>query len=378
MSEVAVVVCGGGPAGLAAAGALHRAGIDALVLESGPSVGTSWRARYDGLRLNTPGWMSTLPGFRATRRRYGAWPTRDDWVAYLEDYAVHHDLAVRCDTTVSALRRTDDTWRVHTDGEVLEARVVVVATGHDHDPRLPDWPGRDDYAGELLHASSYRSAAPYRGRDVLVVGPNVTGMEVATHLVDAGAARVRVACRTPPNITARTFLGVTVNVPGIVMNHLPPRVADEMGWLVQRAMFGRLDDHGLPRAPAGVATMARTRQRSPAYDDGFVARLRAGRIEVVAGVDALAGDDVVLADGARIRPDVVIAATGYRTGLEDLVGHLGVLDDHGRPMVARGRDHPDAPNLFFNGYRADLSGQLRLMRLDARAIARTVRRRLAA
>ena len=67
-----------------------------------------------------------------------------------------------------------------------------------------------------------------------MVGPNVTGSEVATQLAKGGAARVRVACRTVPNLVAREFLGVTVNVPGIAMNHLPLRVADEAAWLMQR------------------------------------------------------------------------------------------------------------------------------------------------
>jgi putative flavoprotein involved in K+ transport len=72
--------------------------------------------------------------------------------------------------------------------------------------------------------------------------------------------------------------------------------------------------------------------------------------------------------------NAVIAATGYRRGLEPLVGHLGVLDEDGIPLVCGGNEHPSARGLFFNGYRFDLSGQLRLMRPDARAIARAVRR----
>lgn len=379
MAEPALaIVCGGGPAGLAAAGALQESGIDTLVLERGVAVGTSWRNRYDGLRLNTPGWMSTLPGYRASRREYGEFPSRDEWVRYLEDYTAHHGLDVRCATHVRRIDRVPDGWSVQTDREVLRAPFVVVATGYDHEPYLPPWPGVDSFTGELLHASDYRSPLPFRGRDVLVVGANVTGTEVAAHLVDAGAARVRVACRTPPNIIRRTFLGLSVNVYGIVLNHLPVRVADTVGRVVQRLLVGRLDRHGLPPSPEGIASLARQRQRSPAYDDGFVAHLKAGRIEITPAATDLRGPDVVLADGSRIQPDVVIAATGYHRGLQELVGHLGVLDEEGRPSVAKGRDHPAARGLFFNGYRADLGGQLRLMRIDARALARTIRRRVGA
>lgn len=83
---------------------------------------------------------------------------------------------------------------------------------------------------------------------------------------------------------------------------------------------------------------------------------------------------VVLADGSHIRTDAVIAATGYRTGLEPLIGHLGVLDRNGVPTVSGGDNGPRAPAIYFTGYRGDLGGQLRLMRYDARSITRAVHR----
>jgi cation diffusion facilitator CzcD-associated flavoprotein CzcO len=367
------IVCGAGTAGLAAAAALRAVDVDVIVLERTEEVAASWRTRYDGLRLNTPGWMSTQPGYRASRRRYGEYPTRNAWVQYLEDYAAHHRIDVRFDTQVRRLEPVDGKWRVETNRENLQARFVVIATGFDHDPDLPDWPGRDGFSGELIHSSAYQNPEPYRDRDVLVIGPGVTGSEVAALLSRGGAGRVRVACRTPPNLTARKFLGVSVNIHGLALERLPLRVADQLGWLSQRMLFGNLDRYGLPRPPIGVATMSR-RQQAPAYDSGFVALLKAGRIEIVAAVAGFDGPDVLLADETRIQPDAVIAATGYRRGLEPLVGHLGVLDDDGKPLVSGGNEHPSARGLFFNGYRSNLSGQLRLMRPDARAIARAVRK----
>jgi putative flavoprotein involved in K+ transport len=368
------IVCGAGTAGLAAAASLRSAGVEAIVLERTEEVGASWRTRYDGLRLNTTGWMSTQPGYRASRRRYGEFPSRDAWVRYLEDYAAHHRIDVRFGTQVLRLEPVDGEWRVETKGEGLQARFVVIATGFDHDPDLPDWPGRDDFAGELIHSSVYRNPEPYSGRDVLVVGPNTTGSEVAALLSRGGAGRVRVACRTPPNLMTRKFLGATTNIPGLALDHLPLRVADQISWLGQRMVFGNLGRYGLPRSPDGVATTMRRRKQAPAYDSGFVSLLKAGRIEIVAAVEGFDGQDVLLGDGTRIQPEVVIAATGYRRGLEPLVGHLGVLDEDGIPLLSGGSEHPSARGLFFNGYRVDLSGQLRLMRLDARAIARAVRR----
>jgi putative flavoprotein involved in K+ transport len=368
------IVLGAGTAGLAAAATLHGAGVEAIVLERSDQVASSWRSRYDGLRLNTTAAMSTMPGYRARRRRYGEFPSRDAWIEYLENYASHHQIDVRFGSEVQNLARENGGWRVGTNHRDLDARFVVVATGFDHDPDIPDWPGRDGFTGELIHSSAYKNPEPYVGRDVLVVGPGTTGSEIAGLLSQGGAGRVRVACRTPPNVTKRRILGTSVNIHGLALEHLPLPVADQIGWLSQRTLFGNLDRYGLQRSPIGIATLSRRRQQAPAYDSGFVGLLKAGRIEIVAAVVGFDGSGVSLADGTQIQPDAVIAATGYRRGLEPLVGHLGILDEDGIPLVSGGNQHPSAPGLFFNGYRFDLTGQLRLMRGDARAIARAVRK----
>jgi putative flavoprotein involved in K+ transport len=127
------IVCGAGAAGLAAAAMLRRAGVEALVVERSDRVAASWRSRHAALRLNTPGGMSTMPGYRATRRRYGEYPSRDEWIRYLEDYSRHHRLDLRFGAEVQGFARLDGGWRVLTSRGALDAPVVVVATGFDHD-----------------------------------------------------------------------------------------------------------------------------------------------------------------------------------------------------------------------------------------------------
>ena len=93
---------------------------------------------------------------------------------------------------------------------------------------------------------------------------------------------------------------------------------------------------------------------------------------MVGAVVAFDGEDVVLADGARVTPDAVVVAAGYRNGLEPLVGHLGVLDARGRPRVRGGRSDPAAPGLWFTGYTNPISGNFRELAIDARRIARAI------
>ena len=102
--------------------------------------------------------------------------------------------------------------------------------------------------------------------------------------------------------------------------------------------------------------------------------LKEGRVEIVAAVAALDGPDVVLADGARLQPDAVIACAGYARGLEPLVGHLGLLGHKGRPAVHGGATHASAPRMYFIGYTNPVSGMFREFGIDARRIARAISR----
>jgi putative flavoprotein involved in K+ transport len=105
---------------------------------------------------------------------------------------------------------------------------------------------------------------------------------------------------------------------------------------------------------------------------GFIAAVLSGTVTPVAAVTGFEGDKVLLADGSAISPQAVIAATGYRRGLEKMVGDLGVLDDGGLPRVHGGT--PAAPGLFFVGYTVSLRGMLRDIAADARRVAPAVAR----
>lgn len=140
-----------------------------------------------------------------------------------------------------------------------------------------------------------------------------------------------------------------------------------------RVAIPDLTAHGLPRPDAGL--YSRVREGAiPVQDVGLIDAVRKGTVEVVAAVEGFDEGAVVLADGARITPDVVIAATGYLRGLEPLVGGLGVLDERGRPVAHGPRTAPGAPGLHFTGYTNPISGNLRELALDAERIARAVAR----
>jgi putative flavoprotein involved in K+ transport len=94
----------------------------------------------------------------------------------------------------------------------------------------------------------------------------------------------------------------------------------------------------------------------------------------VAAVEGFEDGKVVLADGSRLSPDAVVAATGYTRALEGLVGHLGVLDARGKPVVQGPHSPRTAPGLYFTGFTNPISGMLREMAIDAMKIAKTIAR----
>ena len=370
-----VLVVGAGPAGLAVAACLRQRGIDVLVVDRGTAVGDSWRSRYQRLHLHTPRIQSALPGLRMPRR-YGRWVAKDDVAGYLEQYATHAGIRPRFGTEVCRVDRKADGWAAQTqDGSSLTARQVVIATGYNSTPVQPDWPGQDDFGGDVRHATAYTTPEPYRGKDVLVVGAGNTGAEIAADLAESGAGTVWLAVRTPPNVVTRQLGPVPTTLLAISMDFSPAWLADPLNRFLQRVFVGDLTRYGLPAPRAGVVTQMRATGVTPTIDVGLIAELRAGRITPVAALTRFDGDAAVLADGTRVAPDAVIAATGYTTGLTPVLGHLGVLDDRGRPRT-NGAE-PAVPGLRFVGLTSPLKGLLLQINLDARATARAVARELA-
>ncbi|MBT2398935.1 NAD(P)/FAD-dependent oxidoreductase [Streptomyces sp. ISL-100] len=372
-----VYVIGGGPGGLAAAAALREQGVRAVVLEKSDAVGASWRGHYDRLHLHTTRRLSGLPGL-AMPRAFGRWVSRDNVVRYLEKYAEFHELEIVTGVEVSRIepgpRESGGSWLLHaTGGRQLTGSAVVVATGYNHTPYVPEWPGRDSYTGDLTHARHYRNPRPYEGKDVLVVGTGNTGAEIAVDLVEGGASRVRLAVRTVPHIVRRSTAGWPAQRTGILVRRLPVRLVDRVGRLVSRISVPDLTQHGLPRPDTGLYSRVKD-GAIPVQDVGLLDAVRAGKVEPVAALDSFEGGKAVLADGTVISPDAVISATGYRRALEGLVGHLGVLDERGTPVPHGGRASAQAPGLYFVGFTNPISGMLREMAIDARKIARSLSR----
>jgi cation diffusion facilitator CzcD-associated flavoprotein CzcO len=365
-----VIVVGAGPAGIASALALKDAGLAPLVLDQADRVASSWRSRYDGLRLNTWRRFSHLPG-RPFPKGTPTFPSRDQVIEHFERHAGEDGIELRLGTRVERIERGEGEWVICTGDGDLRAPQVIVALGHEQTPVTPDWPGRDAFGGVLLHSSQYRNARPFEDQQVLVVGSGSSGFEIAHELAEGGAARVWLAVRTPPNILLRQGPGpVPGDLIGTCLWHLPTRVADRIARFARRVDLGDLTEYGLSVPERGVFSDVRTRGKVPAIVDAEVIEaIKDRRIEVVAAVESLDSGGVELADGTRLEPESVICATGYRREIEPLLGHLGVLGERGMPKVIGPR--PAAEGLRFVGY-LPRPGGLGYMGKEARRAAKAI------
>lgn len=364
-----VVVVGAGPAGLAAAWALRRGGLDPLVCERSGAVAASWRTRHDQLRLNTHRMFSHQPGARIPRR-FGPFPARDDYVAYLEQYAA--GMRIRFNTAVGRIERAGPGWELDVGGGRITTVHVVVATGPDAEPVMPTWPGMGDFHGMVIHAGQFRSTGEMAGRDVLVIGPGNSGVDLLNHLVRSDAAKLWLSARSGMNIVPLRLAGIPLHPVSLAARRLPRRAQDASLRAVQRLAFGDLARLGYPRSDLGAFTRIVADGVTVAVDDGFARALKAGRVTMKPGVGRFQGSSVCFTDGSACEPDVVICATGYRPALSPLVGHLVALGESGMPPFTGPASSPLCPGLWFFGLDRSIYGNMHIHRRQAGRLAHMI------
>lgn len=371
MPDTDAIIVGAGPAGLACAVTMRAAGLNVAVLEKSDRVGDVWRHHYDRLHLHTDRKRSGLPGM-AMPKTFPVYPSREQMVSYLEDYAARFDIRPVFNTTVSRLQRDGAHWRAETDKTAFSADVAVVATGIAGAPYRPAWPGSELYRGEVIHSSDYRNPAGFAAKRVLVVGFGNSGGEIALDLANAGID-VALAVRNPVQILPRELLGFPILAWAILYARWPARLVDLINAPVLRLAVGRIEDLGLRRAAKGPRQMIDEDGRVPLIDIGTLDKIRDGSIKVRGRIDRFTPEGVVFADGKGEQFDVIVLATGFRPNLRPLLpGTEGVLDRHGMPLVT-GRATGE-PGLYFCGQTTSPTGQLREIGIEAQRIADEARK----
>jgi putative flavoprotein involved in K+ transport len=186
--HIETVVIGGGQAGLAAGYYLSQKNRPHIILEQAENAANAWRNRWDSFTLNTPNWQSLLPGTEIPGSNPDNFLSRDEIVAYFENYVSRFQLPVSCGVQVQAVRPKSSGrgYVVETSTGRFEARNVVVATGLYQKPKVPTV--STDLPGEInqIHSNEYRNPQSLPDGAVLVVGSGQSGAQIAEELYQSG------------------------------------------------------------------------------------------------------------------------------------------------------------------------------------------------
>ncbi|PPS19317.1 hypothetical protein GOBAR_AA01255 [Gossypium barbadense] len=262
------LIVGAGPSGLAAAACLKAKGVPSVILERSNCIASLWQFKtYDRLHLHLPKQFCELPlmGFPTDFLTY---PTKQQFVDYLESYAKKFDIRPRFNETVSRAEYdpTVGFWRVRSvrsKGKETEyvCRWLVVATGEN--------------AEEVV--------------------PEIEGM---VHIL-------------PREMLGRSTFGLSM----WLLKWLPMRLVDRFLLIVSWLMLGDTARFGLDRPRLGPLQLKNLSGKTPVLDVGTLAKIKSGDIKVCPSIKCLKGHAVEFVNGKTENFDAIIFATGYKSNV---------------------------------------------------------------
>ncbi|CAN0915733.1 Probable indole-3-pyruvate monooxygenase YUCCA3 [Linum grandiflorum] len=321
------VIVGAGPSGLAVGASLKRQGVPFIVLERADCIASLWQKRtYHRLKLHLPKNFCQLPNFPFPPH-FPEYPSKFQFITYLEAYARHFDISPQFNETVQSARydQTFGLWRIKTVSHAgpfpaeLEyiCRWIVVATGENAEKVVPEFEGlNDEFSGDVAHACEYKCGDKYRGKRVLVVGCGNSGMEVSLDLCNYDAIPTMVV-RSSVHVLPREIMGKsTFELAVTLMKWMPLWMVDKVLLGFARVMLGNQEKYGLKRPQIGPLELKNIEGKTPVLDIGALAKIRSGQVKVVPGINKFCNkSQVELVNGHILEIDSVILATGYRSNV---------------------------------------------------------------
>ncbi|KAL4284103.1 hypothetical protein GQ457_16G004890 [Hibiscus cannabinus] len=338
------IIVGAGPSGLATSACLTQQGVPSIILEKSDCLASLWQHRtYDRLTLHLPKQFCELPllGFPTSFPKY---PTKRQFVSYLESYASHFSIQPRFNQAVmsAGYDNVSGFWRVETQDSEYISRWLIVATGENAEPVMPDIPGINKFDGSVVHTSSYKSGFEFKNQRVLVVGCGNSGMEVSLDLCRYNAIPHMVV-RNTVHVLPREMFGIsTFGIAMALAKWLPLRLVDKFLLLVANFILGNTDRIGLRRPKTGPIELKNVTGKTPVLDVGALSMIKSGKIKVMEGVKEITRNGAKFVDGQEKEIDSIILATGYKSNVPTWLKGCEFFDKDGMPRTP-----------FPNGWKAE-------------------------
>lgn len=323
--------------------------------EAGSDIGGVWR--YDNDNGRSPVYASLHIDTSKDRFSFADlampahWPVylhHSQVLQYLERYAqvfgLRDHITFRTEVLNAAPMRGG--WQVTVRDLVTgesasrEYRAVIVASGHHWDPNLPAHEG--PFAGETMHAQTYRVPERFIGKGVVVVGAGNTAADIASEL-SWHANSVTLSTRSGAHVLPRYIFGRPLDS---YSTRLSSRLPIGVQRTVYRALLflarGSQASYGFPTPHGPILS------QHPTVSADLLGLVKDGQVGVRGDISRFTHDEVVFVDGRRVRADVIIYATGYRISFPFLDEEV-MAPQANKVELYRQVVPVDTPGLYFIG-----------------------------
>ncbi len=363
------VIIGASAAGLACAAQLKRAGVSYRLLEKHDHVAHAWRNHYERLHLHTHKGSSHLP-FKKFPQSSAKYPSRREVVRYLEAYGDDLQLNPELKTEVIHVNPSAHGWEIVTVNEMIQTKHVIFCTGNTNLPKMVKKPGLESFEGTIIHSSSYRNGKAFKDKKVLVIGFGNSACEIAICLSEHGA-KPALSVRGEVNVIPRDILGIPVLQIGIAQAKLPAKLVDTLNKPLLHLLIGDITKLGLKKAPYGPIEQIRKYHKIPLLNIGTIELIKSGDIQVYGDIENIQKNEITFEGNKAAHFDAIVMATGYETGLSNLIDlNEARLDDIQIDITKRrflGKD-----GLYFCGFYVSPTGMLREMKIESEIIAKSI------
>ncbi len=337
--DPAVLVVGGGQAGLAIAARLRQLNTDTLIVDRGMRIGDNWRKRYHALTLHNQVQVNHMPYMPFPP----SWPTyipKDKLANWFEAYVDAMELNFWTGTEFEGGTRDEANghWTVtlrRADGSrrTMYPRHVIMATGVSGIANIPDIPTLDNFGGTLLHSSRYEDGENWKGKRAIVIGTGNSGHDIAQDLHSSGA-EVTLVQRSPTlvtNIEPSAQLAYAIYNEGtledndLIAASMPTPLAKkthvmltEQSKELDRELLDGLRKVGfkLDFGEAGTGWQFKYLTRGGGYyfNVGCSNLIVEGAITLrqFSDIEGFTAEGARMKDGATMRADLIVLATGYK------------------------------------------------------------------